>query len=112
MEDPVTTRDGHSYDRRALLNFFQKHGEISPFSSEHFCQPCFYTNKKLGWEIRRWKESLRWQNNAAPPPRRSQIQSTGEDNGNQDEYDYYPCKEEVVSRRTGTSQQFLVAVLA
>jgi hypothetical protein len=67
MEDPVTTRDGHSYDRRALLNFFQKHGEISPFSGKPFCKPTFYANKKLGWEIRHWKESLRQKKNAGPP---------------------------------------------
>jgi hypothetical protein len=67
MEDPVTTRDGHSYDRRVLLRFFQKHGEISPFSGKPFREPSFYANKKLGWEIRHWKESLRLQNNAGPP---------------------------------------------
>mmetsp|Transcript_95199 Transcript_95199/g.142638 ORF Transcript_95199/g.142638 Transcript_95199/m.142638 type:complete len:242 (-) Transcript_95199:75-800(-) len=55
MIDPVTTREGHNYEREALQDFVARHGSISPFSGKPLGEPEFYVNKKLAWEIRNWQ---------------------------------------------------------
>jgi hypothetical protein len=55
MIDPVTTREGHTYEREALEKFVARHGSISPFSGKPLREPEFYANKKLAWEIKKWK---------------------------------------------------------
>jgi hypothetical protein len=55
MQDPVTIREGHTFERAALLKFIEKYGEISPNSGKPLGVPCFYASKKLSWEIRHWQ---------------------------------------------------------
>jgi hypothetical protein len=54
MQDPVTIREGHTFERTALLKFIKKCGEISPNSGKPLGAPCFYASKKLSWEIHHW----------------------------------------------------------
>jgi hypothetical protein len=54
MQDPVMIREGHTYERTALLKFIEKFGEISPNSGKPLGAPCFYASKKLSWEIRHY----------------------------------------------------------
>jgi hypothetical protein len=55
MQDPVTIREGHAFERTALLKFIEKYGEISPNSGKPLGAPCFYASKKLSWEIHHWQ---------------------------------------------------------
>ena len=55
MQDPVTIREGHTFERTALLEFIEKYGEISPHSGKPLGSPCFYASKTLSWEIRHWQ---------------------------------------------------------
>jgi hypothetical protein len=55
MQDPVTIREGHTFERSALLNFIENYGKISPNSGKPLGAPCFYASKKLSWEIRHWQ---------------------------------------------------------
>jgi hypothetical protein len=55
MQDPVTIREGHTFERTALLKFIEKHGEVSPNSGKPLGTPCFYASKMLSWEIHHWK---------------------------------------------------------
>jgi hypothetical protein len=55
MQDPVTIREGHTFERTALLNFIEEYGEISPNSGKPLGAPCFYASKKLSWEIHYWQ---------------------------------------------------------
>ena len=55
MQDPVTIREGHTFERTALLKFIEKFGEISPNSGKPLGAPYFYASKKLSWEIRHWQ---------------------------------------------------------
>jgi hypothetical protein len=55
MQDPVTIREGHTFERAALLKFIEKYGEISPNSGKPLGVPCFYASKRLSWEIHHWQ---------------------------------------------------------
>jgi hypothetical protein len=55
MQDPVTVREGHTYERAALSSFIEKYGEISPYSTKPLGTPCFYASKMLAWEIHHWQ---------------------------------------------------------
>jgi hypothetical protein len=55
MQDPVTIREGHAFERTALLEFIEKYGEISPNSGKPLGAPSFYASKKLSWEIHHWQ---------------------------------------------------------
>jgi hypothetical protein len=55
MQDPVTIREGHTFERTALLEFIEKCGEISPNSGKPLGVPCFFASKKLSWEIYHWQ---------------------------------------------------------
>jgi hypothetical protein len=55
MQDPVTIREGHTFERTALLKFIERYGEISPNSGKPLGAPCFYASKNLSWEIHHWQ---------------------------------------------------------
>ena len=57
MDDPVMTRDGLNFERRAILEWLDKNGEICPVTKKPLRRSGLVTNSKLEWEIRQWKLS-------------------------------------------------------
>lgn len=68
MTGPVTIREGANFEKLALLQYMDKHGEISPISREPLGRPCFYPNQKLAAEIRHYTMDIEEANKLAQLP--------------------------------------------
>lgn len=57
MDDPVMTRQGLNFERRAILEWLDKNGDVCPVTKKPLRPSGLVTNNKLQWEIRQWKLS-------------------------------------------------------
>lgn len=58
MEDPVVAKDGHSYERRAIEGWLEKH-TTSPMTNEALFSADLFPNHSLKSLILEWKESTK-----------------------------------------------------
>ena len=54
MKDPVMTKYGNSYERKAILRKLDKDGEVDPLSGKPLHASDICTNHKLAFEIKQW----------------------------------------------------------
>lgn len=57
MVEPVTIREGSTFEKAALVQFIEHNGEISPTTGKPLGQPCFYPNMKLAWDVKNHNKS-------------------------------------------------------
>ena len=55
MVDPVMTKTGFNFERKALEDWLDKNGSVCPISSEPLYPSGIVGNKKLQWDIRQWQ---------------------------------------------------------
>jgi hypothetical protein len=55
MEDPVMTREGLNFERKAILKWLDEKGVVCPISGKKLKPSGLVTNNKLQWEIRQWQ---------------------------------------------------------
>jgi hypothetical protein len=55
MEDPVMTREGQNFERKAILSKLDKKGNICPVTKKPLRPSGIVGNGRLQWEIRKWQ---------------------------------------------------------
>jgi hypothetical protein len=55
MEDPVMTREGLNFERKAILLKLNSKGDICPITRKPLRPSGLVANKRLQWEIRNWQ---------------------------------------------------------
>lgn len=55
MEDPVTTKEGINFERKAILRWLDEQGEICPVTKKPLTVGGIVPNAKLQWEIKQWQ---------------------------------------------------------
>ena len=55
MEDPVVSKHGHNFERKAILTWLDDMGDVCPITKEPLFPSDLVSNKKLGWEISQWQ---------------------------------------------------------
>jgi hypothetical protein len=54
MKDPVMTKYGDSYERKAILHKIEQNGELDPLSGKPLHASDICTNHKLAFDIKQW----------------------------------------------------------
>lgn len=57
MKDPVTTREGINFERKAIFRWLDEQGDICPVTKKPLTMSGLITNNKLKWEIDQWQLS-------------------------------------------------------
>jgi hypothetical protein len=55
MEDPVMTREGLNFERKAILKWLDENGDVCPVTKKSLRVSGLVANGKLQWEIRQWQ---------------------------------------------------------
>lgn len=55
MEDPVCTKEGLNFERKAILRWLDEKGDVCPVTSKPLTMTGLVTNSKLQWEIKQWQ---------------------------------------------------------
>lgn len=55
MEDPVCTKDGLNFERKAILRWLEEKGNVCPVTNKSLKMSGLVTNSKLQWEIQQWQ---------------------------------------------------------
>ena len=72
MKDPVTSPNGISFERKAILRHLKKKGQVCPVTNETLRSNDLVPNSKLQWEILYWQrkntDTTVCSTSMAPPP--------------------------------------------
>jgi hypothetical protein len=55
MKDPVMTREGNNFERKAILQWLDERCDICPITGKPLRVSGIVANRKLQWEIRQWQ---------------------------------------------------------
>lgn len=55
MEDPVCTKEGLNFERKAILRWLDEKGDVCPVTNKPLTMAGLVTNSKLQWEIQQWQ---------------------------------------------------------
>lgn len=57
MKEPVCTRQGKNFERKAILKWLEQKGDICPVTKQPLRMSGLIANSKLQWEIQQWQLS-------------------------------------------------------
>lgn len=57
MQDPVVTKEGINFERKAILRWIDENGEVCPVTKTPLAVNGLVPNNKLQWEIKQWQLS-------------------------------------------------------
>ena len=55
MQDPVTTKEGINFERKAILRWLDEQGDVCPVTKTPLTMSGLISNNKLKWEISQWQ---------------------------------------------------------
>lgn len=55
MEDPVTSKQGINFERKAILRWLDEQGDVCPVTKTPLTMAGLIPNNKLQWEIKQWQ---------------------------------------------------------